>query len=340
MSTDSGRTFTHGHAEDDPLLGQPLCADCYDYAAHLVWQWKAPDLWRRFTIALRRSVAAALGVPATALDDVATVQYPKVAEYQRRCAIHFHAVIRLDGPATPTGFSAAVTSLEAVELAALVRSTAASVRLTVDGVDDDDPARTLAFGRQVDARHVTARHRPDSPALALTAEQVAGYLAKYSTKSATDDPVLADSPHHRRLRATCRGLAARAKASGADDDYEQLAGWEHMYGFRGHFATKSRRYSVTLTALRRARRRAQALIADSRSTGRPLDLAALEADLLADEDTSTTLVVGSWQFVGTGWNSDAERTLAVAAAARAREHDQWRAEHRKSPTTTHEGGDR
>ncbi|HET7532226.1 MAG TPA: replication initiator [Nocardioidaceae bacterium] len=55
--------------------------------------------------------------------------------------------------------------------------------------------------------------------------------------------------------------------------------WVHMLGFRGHFATKSRRYSITLGALRRARRRAQALIAEHNADGRPLDLAALEADL-------------------------------------------------------------
>lgn len=39
------------HDEDDPLLGQPLCGDCYDYASHVVWQWWAPGLWRRFSIA-------------------------------------------------------------------------------------------------------------------------------------------------------------------------------------------------------------------------------------------------------------------------------------------------
>ncbi len=27
------------HGEDDPILGQPLCPHCYDYAAQVVWQW-------------------------------------------------------------------------------------------------------------------------------------------------------------------------------------------------------------------------------------------------------------------------------------------------------------
>ena len=68
-----------------------------------VWQWWAPDLWRRFTIALRRLVAKTLQVPANRLAEVATVQYAKVAEYQVRGAVHFHALVRLDGPRTPEG---------------------------------------------------------------------------------------------------------------------------------------------------------------------------------------------------------------------------------------------
>ncbi len=48
------------HGEDDPALGQPICGDCYDYSSHLVWQWWAPDLWRRFTIALHRLLAKTL----------------------------------------------------------------------------------------------------------------------------------------------------------------------------------------------------------------------------------------------------------------------------------------
>jgi hypothetical protein len=93
------------HNQDDPALGQPLCPDCYDYPSHVVWQWWAPALWRRFTIALRRLVARTLGVPASRLPEHATVQYAKVGEYQRRGLVHFHALVRLDGPATQQGFA-------------------------------------------------------------------------------------------------------------------------------------------------------------------------------------------------------------------------------------------
>jgi hypothetical protein len=328
------------HGDEDPLLGQPLCGDCYDYASQVVWQWWEPDLWRRLTIALRRGVAHALGVPATGLAEVATVQYAKVAEYQRRGVVHFHALIRLDGPRSADGFQPASTGLGVEELADLVRSAGRAVRLPAPGVDTADPTRILAFGRQLDVRVVRHAGRTDDPDRILTPGQVAGYLAKYATKSAadTDGRASPDREHERRIRATVRRLASRAAtaASGAtlagsvaghdgDDPYELLGKWTHALGFRGHFASKSRRYSITLAALRRARHRAQILIADSRDSGRPLDLAALEADLLADDEDDTTLVIGHWTYAGAGWRTEAERVLALAAAARAREHAQWAA---------------
>jgi hypothetical protein len=322
------------HGDDDSRLGQPLCRDCYDYASHVVWQWWAPDLWRRFTITFHRLVAHTLGIPATRLGEVATVQYAKVAEYQLRGVVHFHALARLDGPRSVDGFAAGPAGIDADMLAALVREAASLVWLTVPGVDVDDRPRRLVFGRQIDARPVRTSRRTDNPERTLTPEQVAGYLAKYATKSA-DDTGARDNPHHRRIRAITRGLAERAqdrahKRNVRDNPYELLGNWVHMLGFRGHFASKSRRYSITLGALRRARRRAQALIADSRASGRPLDLAALEADLLATDDTETTLVVGHWQYVSAGWANEGQRGLAIAAAARAREYDQWKAQQRKT----------
>ena len=83
------------HRSDDPEVGQPLCADCYDYTGHVLFNWHAPELWRRFTITLRRAVAAHLrriGVDPGAL----RVSFVKVAEYQRRAVVHYHTLIRLD----------------------------------------------------------------------------------------------------------------------------------------------------------------------------------------------------------------------------------------------------
>jgi hypothetical protein len=78
----------------------------------------------------------------------------------------------------------------------------------------------------------------------------------------------------------------------------------------GHFASKSRRYSTTLGAIRgerRAYRQRQA---------------AEQARELADDEQDTTLVVASWEFVGVGYLTSGDTALALSAAARAREQRQ------------------
>ncbi len=326
------------HEDDDELVGQPLCPDCYDYACHILWQYFAPELWRRFTIALRRGIARSLGCSERSLREHVTVQYAKVAEYQRRGVIHFHALVRLDGPKTEAGYADPPAGLTAATLAEHIQAAARAVTVTAPAPVEGDPDRLLRFGRQLDARPVStysARiHGLDGDA--LTAEQVAGYLAKYATKSCGDADL--DSAHTGRIRGYCREYAEAARLrerygwaiEGKDgrDVYVKFANWGHMLGFRGHFATKSRRYSITLGRLRRARRRFAHLAAQAARTGQPLDVADLEARLLADDEDETTLVVGSWTYAGTGWPRPGDAELALAAAARAREYAQWRAEHR------------
>src|SRR5262244_763999 len=86
------------HARDDACLGEPLCPDCYDYTDAVLFNAFAPELWRRFTITLRRALARQAGPTNKALAAQVRVSYAKVAEYQRRGVVHFHAIIRLDGP--------------------------------------------------------------------------------------------------------------------------------------------------------------------------------------------------------------------------------------------------
>jgi hypothetical protein len=192
----------------------------------------------------------------------------------------------------------------AFSAAPVVAKATATVQLHVPAVDADDVPRPLVFG-QLDVQIVRS-HRPDDDQ-ALTAAQVAGYLAKYSTKTATDD-VATTNAHYRRLQATIADLHLRAQVATfttGSSPYRLLGHWGRMLAFRGHFATKSRRYSITLGQLRRARQRAQTRIAACRASGTPLDLTSLEADLLADEE-ETTLVVGRWSYLGSGWVSDGE----------------------------------
>jgi hypothetical protein len=86
----------HRHDEDDPRLGEPLCPACYGAQAQVLWSALAPELWRRTTIALQRVLGRLVGLDEATLRRVVRISYAKVAEYQRRGAVHFHAVIRLD----------------------------------------------------------------------------------------------------------------------------------------------------------------------------------------------------------------------------------------------------
>ena len=272
-----------GDGDGDELLGQPLCRDCDDYETHLVWQWWAPELWRRFTIDLRRALAKHVGVPESRLGQLVTVQYAKVAEYQQRGIVHFHALIRLDGPRrtdqTGDGFAPAPAGLTAALLARLVEQAAAGVVFDAPPLHEADVVRRLRFGTQLDSRPIAAARRTDDPDRALTPEQVAGYHAKYATKCATDS-TNTDSPHARRLRATIVETADRQWAEAAATDqpmaehpYGLLFKWRHMLGFRRHFSTKSRRYSVTLGQLRRRRvLRYERALAAAHREGRSLDV--------------------------------------------------------------------
>ena len=313
------------HAEDDPINGAPLCGDCYDWEGAVVWQWWAPEMWRRTTIALRRGLATALDVPERRLKTVASLQYAKVAEYQARGLIHFHAMIRLDGPNGP----GSPAPLDGNDLAQVLKTAAPATTYTAPPVDENDTARVLAWGQQLDVRVVRDGHRTDDPTGPLTPEQVAVSLAKYSTKDSNSLRTPGERrPHLTRLTKTCRELGERARQHDKESPYLLLGKWAHMLGFRGHFSTKSRSYSVTLGALRRARQRFQTLAAESRRTGEPLDVRDLEERLLADEE-ETTLVIGNWTYQGTGWTRSGDQALALAVAGRAREYAQWKAEQSK-----------
>ncbi|NUR99456.1 MAG: hypothetical protein HOV67_29885 [Kribbellaceae bacterium] len=273
----------------------------------------------------------ALGISTDRLAKIATVQFAKVAEYQLRGLVHFHALVRIDGTTSDDGSHApAPAGITVALLSTAIETAAAAVWFDAPPLFGGDLVRRLRFGSQVDARPVRDAHRTDDPEQQLEAEQVAGYLAKYATKSATDSTDTA-SPHLHRLRATIAEIISRQHLEAAATDqpmgehpYALLGKWAHMLGFRGHFSSKSRRYSVTLGRLRRARVRFQRRLATAKREGRTLDTRDLE-DLLEDEDTETTLVVGHWTYAGAGWDTDGDAELAKAAAARAREYAQERA---------------
>jgi hypothetical protein len=166
------------HDPDDPRLGEPLCGRCYQAGTQVLWNALAGRLWSRTTIYVYRALAHLVGVTEGELRGLVRVSFAKVAEYQKRGAVHFHAVIRLDAasecgcPACvmppPAGFTAEL-------LEAAVREAAQAATVPCPLVDEDqDVSLTARWGEQLDVRHITEAGDEGE----LSAEQVAGYVAK------------------------------------------------------------------------------------------------------------------------------------------------------------------
>jgi hypothetical protein len=311
------------HPENDSRLGQPLCGDCYDYAAAAWFNYYASaELWRRFTTYLPRALATSLGLSERRLRELVRVQYAKVAEFQRRGVVHFHAVLRIDGPAVGDSddpYPPPLLDVPVDILASAVRDAVHAVAYRVPAWTVERPGIVLRFGRQIDVSPI--RHDDQLAAGAVTPAKVAAYIAKYATKAADDfglGPRLADvadltlrpdiSAHVRRHVETVHELSRVQPRMGR---------WLHMLGFPGHFATKSRAFSTTLGALRGERRAHRLRAAESRR--RQCDPGPVEELLDAEAQDASTLVIGIWHFAGLGYRTTGDAELAAAAAARARE---------------------
>ncbi|MFE9602731.1 replication initiator [Streptomyces hokutonensis] len=256
-----GGTCEHGrplgcgtfHAPNASMVGQPLCADCYDYSAHVLWHAHAGKLWDRFVIGVRRQLASSAGLVQSRFPAHARLSFARVAEYQKRAAVHVHAIVRLDGPNGPADEPPTWGTAEL-----LIDAVRASARRVLVRTPYSPAVGELAlsWGTQVDARQLNTDG--DGPG----DDAVAAYVAKYVTKGASDTGAGTDYPltswgdielapvsvQVRTLMTTCWRL-------GGLPEYEplRLRAWAHTLGYRGHILTKSRAYSTTYAALRAER---------------------------------------------------------------------------------------
>jgi hypothetical protein len=304
------------HADGEQILGTPLCLDCYDHAHQVVWNNQASELWRRTRIATERHLrrtARRRGIPAKTV----WLSYGKVAEMQRRGAVHYHAIIRLDGadPDHPEEILPPPAGIGLDDLLDAVTEAAAATAFTTD----PHPAKLAGWpiGWGDEGKGVYADVRPvringDGQ---ITDGMVAAYLAKYATKSTEATGHLS-----RRLDTTTIDLHADSEGThterlidacwtlGQPKQWQSLRRWAHMLGFGGHFLTKSRRYSVTFRILR-----------DNRVIWRRThDPAHDQADAHTEE---TTLVLGLLTYAGAGWRTTGDALLANTAAALARDRE-------------------
>ncbi|SIL20240.1 replication initiator [Mycobacteroides abscessus] len=338
---------TKKHDRNDMEVGQPLCTDCYDYLGHVLFTWHLPELWRRFTITLRRTLVKKLksqGVSPSSL----RVSFVKVVEMQARAIPHIHALVRLDpaadtgdhdihGPAATRGGGehghdtgpAWQSPIIAAELAALIQQAACTITLDVPNPRADDDAETatvnVRFGTQIDTQPLTSEYAAgqddsqDKNATAgrLSPRRVAGYLAKYVTKSLQElgisarrlsGEAIADldvTEHVRTILATIDHLAERAR----DLSIESLTGigrWLHALGYRGHITTKSRRYSTTLGELRAGR----ATWTRQREVS-----VSVRCKQVEGIDSQSDWGV-CWEFDRAGYTSLGDRALVISAAYR------------------------
>ncbi|WP_344580279.1 replication initiator [Nonomuraea roseoviolacea] len=299
------------HHRDDAQVGQPMCVDCYDYIGAVLWNAHAGALWREFTKTMPNVLAGLLGCTRKDLRRTVRLSYAKVAEYQARGLVHFHAVIRLDGPDGPSDRPPGHITVELLDQA--IRQTA--VRVTIQAPDELRSAM-LRWGDQLDVRPVYVSTELDG----MSDQRVARYVAKYATKGAesagtVDRPIrqpweiarLPVAEHARRMIYTCFSLAELAEYKGL-----RLRQWAHMLGYRGHFSTKSRHYSIRLADLRQAR------------AGYRSEQARLLAGLPSPAETVT---VAEWRYAGSGlrngepfWAELARQRIATARHI-ARERD-------------------
>jgi hypothetical protein len=292
------------HQDDDPALGQPLCAACYDYVGHALFSWHAPELWRRFTIRLRRLLSREMGHRAENPKNT-QVSFMKVVELQRRGLPHFHAVIRLDAASKPGELPwPPDTSVSAGDFVALVRQAAMDIEISVSG------DKVLRFGEQLDIKIIQCTDTGDVGNTGISSRQIAGYLAKYVTKSVAEFGVLArrfspaaidqlDVTEH--VREIMRTIVALAE----QQPYEDMLSWVHTLGYRGHVISKSRQFSTTMTALRERR---AAWRKEQARDGAP-------AAITQDESNAPM----QWEFDRLGHTSLGDRVLVLSAFARAQQ---------------------
>jgi hypothetical protein len=300
---DDGRPCRCGqrHEVDDPKLGAAIDPDIYDYEGTVLWNWHAPALWNRFCVELVRVLAARAGLSERDWRKLVRVAYAKVAEFQARGLVHFHAIVRLDGAedrATAPG-----VAVSPWELCDAIREAAGLARLQGDAGDGETV--DIRFGEQLHTRVVAGAEDGRE----LNPGQVAAYVAKYSCKASHEQITTRDTDPDRwpdrgvpeQLVQMAYAALRLAKRPGLRD----LGRWVHMLGFRGHFVTKSRGYSTTLGELRATRAAYRA------HQDQPPD----DADV---NDDDSTVVLSVWQYLGSGYLNPGDALLAAGVEASLR----------------------
>jgi hypothetical protein len=273
------------HVKGDPLLGGPLCWECYQYQDAVIWNAAAGLLWVQYINRLKREIArlGGLNIRSGEVRQHLRLSYVKVAEFQRRGSVHFHAIVRVDGPDGPGDAPPAWATSDLLADAARAAGPRTTVGVPVVGGE----TRVIGLGAELDAQQINGPNN-------MTDSAVSSYLAKYITKDDGHGLVLPRRLLTRKgidlyprglLTEHARTLMRCAWDLGGLPELAdlRLRPWAHQLGFRGNVVTKSRLYSTTYGKLREAR------AAHTR-----------EAAGLPAAESAETVTESNWRFVSAG----------------------------------------
>ncbi|SCL16769.1 hypothetical protein GA0070616_1112 [Micromonospora nigra] len=204
------------HETGDKVLGHPLCLDCYDHDHQVVWNIFSGELWHRTKQAAERylaKLARRRGIPRVEVVTASgnTRRVPpvrlspgKVAELQARGAVHFHAIARLDGVdgQDPDAVVPPPAGFGLVDLVDALRHAAEQIGFHTPAHPDRPHGWPIAWGKQVDLEPINTSGTGE-----VTDSLVAGYLAKYATKST-------EATGHTSTRLTAESIGDYADPDG------------------------------------------------------------------------------------------------------------------------------
>ena len=198
---------------------------------HVLFTWHLPELWRRFTITLRRALRQRADTPQVPTRMRCGSGSSRSSNCRPGSYPHIHALIRLDPPDSDNcGGHDWQAPLTATELATIIQQAVRTVAVTANDSSSDTAAPVIRFGTQVDTQPIDNRHvgtdsrvaqEESPPGRMLPGRRVARYLAKYVTGSLADVGISAQtisteaiadldvSDHVRAILTTISQLADR-----------------------------------------------------------------------------------------------------------------------------------
>jgi len=234
------------------------------------------------------------------------VSYGKVAEMQRRGVVHFHAIIRLDGvnPTDPEAIAPVPDGIGLGDLVDAVDDAARHTRFITEAHGQLNVAWLIEWGDQLDIRPV--RIPGDGT---VSDEMVAGYLAKYATKST-------EASGHVSRRLTHETTDLFADPSGSHIERLIHACWSLGGRIPGLTLAEqgTRPYKGCADGRTCSASAVTSLpsLAATPSPSAPCVNGALSGVV-------TIIVITSLNYVGAGWLTAGDALLANTAAALARE---------------------